>query len=103
MSKKQPSRQQRWYAACSKMREAFDKVEAAVSEYNDAKEELKEVWQEYEEWRENLPENLQQSALGEKLEELSQLDLDTDLEIDSATVLIDDAEGVDLPLGFGRD
>lgn len=77
------SRADRWADACGTAREGLD--------------ELASLKEEYEEWRDNLPENLQQSALGEKLQAVCDLDLD------SAVSMIDEAEGMDLPLGFGRD
>ena len=52
---------------------------------------------EYEEWKDNLPENLQQSPVGEKLEAVC------DLDIEGAIEMVSEAEGLDLPLGFGRD
>lgn len=59
--------------------------------------ELQEIRQEFEEWKDNLPENLQGSALGEKLGAVC------DLDIDSALETVQEAENADLPLGFGRD
>lgn len=82
-AKKNQSRAARWQAAAS----------AAVA----ALEELKSVQDEYEEWKDNLPENLQNSAVGEKLEAVCDLDVDGGL--DTAN----EADGIDLPLGFGRD
>lgn len=70
-----------------------DAASAAVA----ALEELQEIKGEFEEWRDNLPENLQQSTIGEKLEFVC------DLDIDSALETVQEAENADLPLGFGRD
>ena len=80
---KQPSRIQRWQAA------AVQAVEAL--------QELVDIQSEYEGWRDTLPENLQSSAVGEKLDAVCDIDLSSSL--DAAN----EAEGVDLPLGFGRD
>ena len=80
---KPKSRTQRWSEAAS----------AAVS----ALEELQSIQEEFEEWKDNLPENLQQSALGEKLETVCGIDLT------SALDSVQEAESADLPLGFGRD
>lgn len=82
MSKKL-SRSARWHGACSKANEALA--------------ELSDLKSEYEKWRDNLPENLQSSPLGEKLEAVCDLDLD------SAIDAIGEAEDLDLPQGFGRD
>ena len=57
--------------------------------WRDAVETLRELQEEYQEWLDNLPENLQSTALAEKLDEVCSLDLD---QLD-----------VDLPRGFGRD
>lgn len=62
-----------------------------------ALEDLKGLQEEYEEWKDNLPENLAGSALGEKLEAVC------DLDIEGAIDTINEADGIDLPLGFGRD
>jgi hypothetical protein len=70
-----------------------DAAGAALS----ALEELQSIQQEFSEWRDNLPENLQSSALGDKLDTVC------DLDIDSALETVQDAESADLPMGFGRD
>jgi hypothetical protein len=80
---KQQSRPSRWG-------QAADNAVAAL-------EALKEVQEEYQEWYDNMPEGLQQGATGEKLQALADIDLDSALE--AAT----EAQGADLPLGFGRD
>ena len=69
----------------------------AVDNAATALQELKELQEEYQEWQDGLPENLEQSAVGEKLQEVA------DIDIDSALEVVENAEGVDLPLGFGRD
>lgn len=96
--------------------EATGKLEGAMSELNDLRSE-------YEDWQGNLPESLQSSALGDKLQtvcdfnfeheipsdlEFNELDEPTwesMIEIDLSDIesAIDDAEGADLPLGFGKD
>lgn len=68
-----------------------------ASEAASALEELQSLQEEFAEWRDNLPENLQQSALGEKLETVCDLDLQ------SAIDLAEEARDIDLPRGFGRD
>lgn len=86
-----PSRPARWGAALTKAREALEAL-------NEAREELEEIKSEYSDWLGNLPENLQQTALGEKLQAIDELDLD-----ETSTSWVDEAEGLELPLGFGRD
>ncbi len=70
---------------------------AAVSDAQDALSRLREVQEEYQEWLDNLPEGLDQSPVAEKLEAV------TELEIEDAEATIEEAAGIDLPLGFGRD
>lgn len=77
------SRPKRWAEACSKAVEALT--------------DLVDIQSEFESWKDNLPENLQQSTLGEKLETLCDIDLSGALEI------VNEADGANLPLGFGRD
>jgi hypothetical protein len=92
---KRQSRAQRWA-------DAVNRAQLARSDLDDALSELADLKQEFEDWRDNLPENLQSSALGEKLDEVCDLDLDRDAIMDAIDFL-DTAEGLDLPLGFGRD
>lgn len=58
---------------------------------------LEDLRSEYESWRDNLPENLQNSALGEKLNAVA------DLDIQSAIDVAEEADNADLPLGWGKD
>lgn len=76
---------------------AVDDLGASLDALND----LEELRAEYEEWRDGLPENLQNSALGEKLNAVADLDIQS--VIDSLDSLIGEVDGMDLPLGFGRD
>jgi len=78
-----PGRTTRWSSACSTVRGGLEELEAMQGEYR--------------EWLDNMPENLQASATAEKLEGV------TDLDVAGALAFVDEAESVDLPLGFGRD
>ena len=113
---KQQSRATRFTDACSEATSALDtldeKIEELKAEYANltaAFENIKEVQEEYIEWKDNLPEGLAESAMGEKLEAIENLDLDIDDEFESIDALdelrskIDEAEQSDFPLGFGRD
>jgi hypothetical protein len=80
---KRLSRSARWGAAAG----------AAIEAIN----ELIELQGDYESWRDNLPENFQSSTLADKLDAVCELDFD------SALGTIQEAEDLDLPLGFGRD
>lgn len=88
--KRRQSRGDRWA-------EAAQRVETAAEELTNALEALSEVRQEYLDWKENLPENLQNSALGEKLQAIEDLDLEPDFSG------LEGLSDMDLPLGFGRD
>jgi hypothetical protein len=63
----------------------------------DALTELNEMREEYADRYDNMNEGLQASAYGQKCEAMQSLDLD------SAISAIDEAEGMEVPLGFGRD
>lgn len=94
MAKRQSnSRPARWARA-------IEKATAARDELTEALDELEELRGEYEEWRDNLPENLQSSALYEKLDTIAGMDFES---AKDGLDVIDEAEGADLPLGFGRD
>ena len=86
-----PSRPDRWYAAAAKLQEASSMAADALSE-------LESLQEEYSEWHDNLPDNTRGSATDEKLEAIVNLDLDNPLED-----LAGEVEGIECPLGFGRD
>lgn len=140
---KNKSRPQRWADAVSTGQDAVSRLKAILEDIEEnknkvtdnhindwAKEagilsnamsELDGLREEYEEWQSNLPENLQQSALGEKLEAVCSLNFTVDEfdgigadsdEDDLQSALSDveniedelsDAENADLPRGFGKD
>jgi len=106
--KKPQSRGDRWAEAIGQAKDALDEITSALDNIENAFEELKEVQQEYSDWKDNMPENLASSPLGEKLEEVCNIDLETAADalrsaVDDAQSALDEAEGVDLPQGFGRD
>lgn len=90
---------------------AFDAMVPLLSELSASLSSLRSVQEEYEDWQGNLPENLQSSALAEKLEAVTCLDIEvfTDLSVDdlndfgNVEELLDECEAVELPVGFGRD
>ena len=91
---KEKSRPARWQEAVNAIGSAMDQVQSAI-------EDLRNVQSEYQDWLDNLPENLQSSPVGDKLQAI------VDIDLDSATSelenLISEAENVDFPQGFGRD
>jgi len=90
---KSKSRSARWSETAGNAREAYDLLAAAL-------DELKGIQEEFADWQTNLPENLAGSALGEKLDAVVNIDFDVLGDVETA---LDEAEGAELPLGFGRD
>jgi hypothetical protein len=106
VSKKKKSRVDRWSDACARTRGGIDKMQEAFDEHvRPGLEDLIELQSEYQDWLDNLPENLQQSAVGEKLQAICDLQLDHCAieDLDDVVNAIDEAEGIDLPRGFGKD
>jgi len=91
------SRPARWADAISAARTAID---TAKSDIETAFQDLADVQSEYQEWLDNLPEVAQGTAVNDKLDEGTNIDTDVFSDLES---LLDEAEGVDHPLGFGRD
>lgn len=95
--KESNSRPARWARACSDASEHTGPLK-------DSLEELHSIWEEYENWKDGLPENLQSSGLSDKLEQVCDLDVASAVQfVDEIESLIAEAEGLDLPRGFGRD
>jgi hypothetical protein len=99
------SRTARWLAAVADAHEIASEIESLKGKLEEALADVVAVQEEYAEWRDNLPENLQQSALGEKLDAVADMDFDVaeNIDIDAVLSALSEADGVDLPLGFGRD
>jgi hypothetical protein len=105
---KEKSRPKRWEEACAEARDAYSSVQAAADDLATALGDLKDVQSEYEDWRDNLPENMSESATAEKLDAILEIDIESFVDDPMSNLGdIDDilsvAEGMDLPLGFGRD
>lgn len=96
--------------------ESGELAHEAQETYDERKEELRgaisdeinyleELRGEYEEWYDGMPESLQQVGTGEKLQEIVGMNIqwETDDSLEDATEVLDNCEGADLPLGFGRD
>jgi len=69
----------------------------AISVAQAAVAELLELQEEYQEWLDSIPENFEQSPVAEKLGAVC------DLGVEEIMDILDECEGADLPLGFGRD
>ena len=100
---KSNSRAARWSRAVTEARGILDQIETLMGELIDGPmDELRNLKGEYEEWQCNLPENFQSSPLGEKLQAVVDLDLDAE-ELTDILNVIEEADSIELPLGFGRD
>jgi hypothetical protein len=98
------SRPQQWQEACADARTALEAISAAKTDLEAAFSTLLDLQGEYESWRDNLPESLTSSPVAEKLDAVMQLDLEPDIDDTSACEsALDEAEGADLPRGFGND
>lgn len=89
------SRRERWQSACNTAIVARMDLDEAIQTLSDLRDE-------FVTWRDNLPENFASSALGEKLDAVCDLEIDRDAVLDPLDFL-DAADGMDLPLGYGRD
>jgi hypothetical protein len=106
MAKRQKSRTQRWADAVAVAQEALSTLDAAYSGLESALFDLNDLRSEYEEWREGMSENLSGGAVADKLDAILELEFPEDprgMNFDELERLIGQAEGADLPLGFGRD
>lgn len=81
----------------SKKESKADRWERLASAAVDALTEMEEMRQEWSDTYENMNEGLQQTPYGQKLEAMSNLDLE------SAKDTAEEAQSLDVPLGFGRD
>ena|SRR5215472_2411471 len=100
------SRAQRWAEALGEAREALSALDAAYGNLEESFSALQELHSEYEEWKDNMPENLANSPTAEKLEAVCELDFEKEVRDTSYSdleSLLDEAEAVELPVGFGRD
>ena len=97
------SRTARWARALDEARSALGEAQSAAETLQSALSDLSDLKDEYQEWLDNLPENLQGSAVAEKLEAVCGLYFDWEPDFSEVENLLDEAEGVELPMGFGRD
>ena len=108
MPKKKQSRSARWAEAAGDARDEFDKLKDAADQLSNALGRLLDVQSEYSDWNDNLPETGGSDATREKLEAVVDLDIESVMDDplahwDDVERLIDEAEGIELPVGFGRD
>jgi hypothetical protein len=104
MAKKR-SRPEQWADACQDARGHLEEAQNALAKVADAFGTLKSLQEEYEGWRDGMSENLQGSPTYEKLEAVCELDLDMSEEScpNEIAEMLDEAEGIELPRGWGRD
>jgi hypothetical protein len=102
---RQQSRTTRWASACGDARTALEAARSALVDISSALTDLQDLQSEYQDWYDNMPEGLRDSSpTGEKLGEITNLNIDPDAtDLDEIESMIDDLEGADLPLGWGKD
>lgn len=110
---KRKSKLDLWQELVAEAREAANEAEQVQDQLATAKQrivdvldQLAEMAQEYGDTYDNMNEGLQQSPFGQKCEAMQQLDLagtSADDELDELISKLDEAEGAEIPLGFGRD
>lgn len=93
--------------------EARARFDTARDDLASALSELEGLKDEYSEWLSNLPESLHQSALGEKLQAMEDMDTDSvaindigdepEDSIQEAEDKLSECESAELPRGFGND
>jgi hypothetical protein len=105
---KTKSRAERW-------QDAISSIEVAVEQLKDVDgvQDLKDLNSEYQDWKENIEgsdgsDGLMQGATYEKLEELENLDVESQLDefesaLDEFADALSEFQDADLPVGFGRD
>lgn len=103
--RKVTSRTGRWEEATVAARAAYDAAKQHIEDLASELDSLRAVREEYEEWRDNLPDNQQDGATAEKLNTIVDIDIPDDIDsvLDDVENAITEAEGADLPLGYGRD
>lgn len=91
------SRTKRWQHAVGEALKASALLEEML-------QELLDIQQEYSDWKDAMPENLENSALGEKLSAIVDLDIESaHSNAEEIVDLVNECDMADLPLGFGRD
>ncbi len=80
--------------------------ETHIGTINDSLQALSDLKDEYQEWLDNLPEMAQSGTMADKLNDVCNLDIHTDVDGDDfepAGDTFSECENADLPLGFGKD
>jgi hypothetical protein len=101
---KQKSRTARWQEFAERATEALEELRGDLERLDEIMTDWRGLQEEYQEWLDNQPESFSSTATGEKLEAVVDLDLEPDLNIlGEIESIISEAEGIELPQGFGRD
>lgn len=94
---KNESKVKRWSRFCADALSHIADAKAAI-------ENLVDLKGEYESWRDNMPEGLENSPTAEKLDAIVDIDFDSVTgSLDEAESAMNDIEGADLPVGYGKD
>lgn len=106
--KKPASRSTRWGEAIGDVQKVLSQISTHLDDLEEACAALRAVQEEYEQWKDSLPENLQSSGTGEKLKAIYDLEIEDAANnvrtaVDEFVSFLEDADGMELPQGFGRD
>jgi hypothetical protein len=102
------SKPKRWAAACRAASVLLTEIEAKLDALENSISDLNDLRQEYSDTFDNMPQNLQSSPYGEKLSEVANLQTEDAAQVirdavEEVSGIIYEAEGMDLPRGFGKD
>ena len=100
------SRPKRWAEAVAEAVGIVEQINTLIEDLDGAVDNVRSIQEEYREWQENLPESLQASATAEKLDAVIEIDFPDAIsaeDLGEVVTAIEEAETIDLPLGFGRD
>jgi ParB family chromosome partitioning protein len=107
--KKRPkSRPQQFEAAIAEAQSKLSDIESLIEDIDEAVSEARSIQEEYEAWQDNLNPNLAESATGEMLQTVCGLELENATDqlksaVSELRSTLEEAEGADLPRGYGRD
>lgn len=100
------SRPKRWAEAVAEAQTIIERINGLIEDLDGAVDNVRSIQEEYQEWQESLPEGLQEGAMAEKLEAVMGIDFPESIsadDLEEVITTIEEAEAIDLPLGFGRD
>ena len=91
------SKPKRWMAAAAAARDCLDKLIEAQQDLQIALSELGDIQSEYQERYDNLSELSQDGPVGEKLQEVCDINFDIEIDLGEYEDIIECAENAELP------